>query len=151
MSLARTEDDAPRGFVPMREYLRLQRRVDELEAKLADRRQEQRAMIDRDLIARIRAEAGVSPQGAQIIAILARSRHPLVTREALEREFERGEDHIGAVIHYANKNAADRRGAPRLIAGLNRGVFESGRYITPEGRAWLSQRIPELFEKGAAR
>jgi len=151
MSAVRSEDDAPRGFVTMREYIRLQRRIDDLEAQLASLRDDAREASDQELIHRLRLEAGIAPQGALVLIHLARARREPVPVESLERMLGRDENHIGAVVHHANRNAMQRRGAPRLIAGHSRGSEGSGRFITAEGRAWLLERVPELFDRGSAR
>lgn len=153
MSLARTEDDAPRGFVPMREYLRLQRRVDELEAQLLYLRDDRRDEDCAALVHSVRLATGVTPQGAQMLIALARARTPTLCVEQLGQALGgRSPQHVRIVSWQINNTAMTKHGAPRLIKGYTGSRYGGGgRYITSEGRAWLSERIPELFDKGAAR
>lgn len=149
MTALRQEDDAPRGFVTMREYLRLQRRCDELEDLLADLREDERDVVDELLIHAVRLNVGVSPQGAKAIIAIARARRqPVMLHTLISATGAPTKTSVGAVVCFANKAAAER-GAPLLIKGYQGNLTGGGgRYITPEGRAWLEERVPELFAKG---
>lgn len=150
MTALRQEDDAPRGFVTMREYLKLQRRCEELEYLLADRRDEERDEADEQLIHALRLRLGVSPQGAKALIALAHARRQPVLLDSMSAAMGGAtEGCIKAVCHLLNRQA-EARGAPRLVRGYrgNRFANGGGRFITPEGRAWLEERVPELFAKG---
>ena len=148
MTALRQEDDAPRGFVTMREYLRLRDRCEELECLLADRREDEVVDATSDLIALVRLATKVSPQGARLLIHMARMRRQVAQQEALQAVI--GVDngtHINVVVCKLNQ-AAMKNGAPRLVRAFHPGPNGGGRFITPEGRAWLEERVPELFAKG---
>ena len=78
MTALRQEDDAPRGFVTMREYLRLQRRCEELEAIVAVQRGDERTDAECDLEHKVRLLTSMSPQGAKALITIARARRQQV-------------------------------------------------------------------------
>jgi hypothetical protein len=144
------EQDAPRGFVPMREYLRLQRRVDDLEELLACARSEQRDAASDDVLRALQRSLGVSRQCAQVVAVIATSRRPTITGPEIQRVMGLNSDnHVSVLL--AKIAIAQRTGRfPKLIE--SRHGARGGRWVTPEGREWLQRNVPELFEtKGATR
>jgi len=140
-------DDAPRGFVPMREYLRLQRRCDELEARLAEQREAERDAADDDTAALVRRRLNLSPQGATVLLTLFAANKPLMTACRLNLRLRWPSDRqVNVVISRANA-AMRRLGAPAyVIAG--RRAYGGGLFVTDEGRAWLKARVPEAFADG---
>lgn len=149
MTAVRQEGDAPRGFVTMREYLRLRDRCEELEAIVASHQVDDAEDVDENIISKLRLEAGLSPQGAIVVSAIARSRRVVLLKEALmEATDAASESSLACVCHFANKAAA-ARGAPVLIRGVRNRA--GGRYLTSEGRAWLQERVPELFSKGGPK
>ena len=143
-------DDAPRGFVPMREYLRLQRKCDDLEAQLAERREAERDEADEDTIGIVRRRLGLSPQQARVLLVLWGASKPLLTSGQLYQRLGWPSDRqVNVVIHKGNAVMRNQGGPQYVIAG-RRGCG-GGLFITDEGRAWLAERVPEVFAKGAAR
>lgn len=144
-------DDAPRGFVPMRDYLKLQRRVDELEAQLADRKQDEREEADEALVDILRRRLRLSPQEARVTIMLAQTHRPLMRLELLHEAIGCPEiNQIRILAHKANKRMA-ALGAPLHMMRGQRGRDSSGWWMIDEGRAWLLQRVPELSPQGASR
>lgn len=142
-------DDAPRGFVPMRDYLDLQRRCDELEAELAEHREATRDLLTEERIWLVRDKCHLTSQQARVLLVLLHARVPMKPGAIMDRVSPDARDHTAAtIISYANTRAR-RHGLPKLMRGMS-GCQSGGYLLTPEGRAWLETHIPELFAKGAA-
>lgn len=149
MAMSAQEQDAPHGFVPMRDYLRLQRRVDELEEQLACAKEDQRDAASENVLRAIQRALGVSRQVAQALAVVATSRRPSITGPEIKRAMGLNTANHVSVLLDRIRIAAQARGAPKLIDG--RPGSRGGRWLTHEGRAWLEEHVPELFAKGATR
>ena len=152
MSLARTEDDAPRGFVPRSDLYNALRRLDAALAERDELRAKLDAITGATFIAHF-ANLGFHSCEAQILAAMwVRDLQPsaaLVTAYNSGRSDEESDvRNLVKVRIWAIRQRAKRLGCP---CELVRNIYAVGYALTPEGRAWLSQRIPELFEKGAAR
>lgn len=147
MSAIRKEDDAPRGFVPMREYLKLRERCEELEEIVKQHGDERVAGVREDTIALLRTRLKVSPQQAQIIAHMAATTRPAVTLQHLmECVLESGARRSlpGVLVCKINGRVRALGGPPYTIRGV-RGPTSTGWYVTDDGRAWLKERVPEIF------
>lgn len=143
-------DDAPRGFVPMRDYLRLQRRCDALEAKLAERREAERDEAEEERIDTLRRRLGLGPQQARALLVLWDANKPLTKVGVVaERADIPTQKQVNIILSRANATVRATGGPEYLIAG-KRGIG-GGLFVTDEGRAWLAERVPEVFAKGAAR
>lgn len=141
-------DDAPRGFVPMREYLRLQRRCDELEERIAELSEAERDTIDAALIWTARNRLRLTEQECKVVLFLVGCRAPALRADIAEASnMGNSEGQLSVVTHKINRKLSVD-GAPAYCV---RGFYGSGgRYgLTEQGREWLKERIPEAFKQGA--
>jgi DNA-binding response OmpR family regulator len=139
-------EDAPRGFVTMREYLRLQRRLEALEDRLAYQeipasKTDGRALLFVEALA-------LSPQRAELLACLADGR--LRTLHALQRASGCISDISLKTQMFHLRRAIEAHGAP-VSAIIN--AWGVGYQMTAEGHQWLRERVPEAFDnqQGASR
>jgi hypothetical protein len=131
-------DDAPRGFVPMRDYLRLQAECDELREQIADLRPARKD----PRIARICRAIRTSPQRASILLVLWLAREPLPGIRLAKRV---GTEHAATLSRQVLSLRPELRnaGAPANMIQSRRW---HGYWLTDEGRAWLQERVPEAFQ-----
>lgn len=160
MSLARTEDDAPRGFVPRSDLYNALRRLDAAIAERDELQAKLDAITGADLVVRI-AAAGFHRCEAQILAAMwARPIQPSAAIiEAYSPSRSNEDSDVGNLVKVRICTLRKRAKALGCPVALVRTIYASGYALTDEGRQWLSnrvyeaigERIPELFEKGAAR
>lgn len=144
--MSAAHDDTPRGFVPMRDYLKLQERCDELEERLALLSDEGRSCDMENAISLIRLRVRTAPKSAKYLALHLRSKRRLLhSAEAAEFMELRQDCDVGVHVWRLNRDA-QAQGGPVLVRGR---CGSGGRLITDEGRAWLATLIPELFPKAA--
>lgn len=130
-------DDAPRGFVPMREYLRLQDECDELREQLANM-----CPVQNDpRIARVCMGVGTSPQRARVLLVLWRASEPLQGFKLAPRVGAANPQTLARQIVTLRRELR-AAGAPETV----RAKRWHGYWLTDEGRAWLQERVPEAFE-----
>lgn len=145
-------DDAPRGFVPMAEYLRLQRRCDELEERLAATNEEIREGASHDRLMAARFKLGLTEQETKLVLFCFDQRFPRprsLAAEAMGAFGSYAEDQVNIVAHKLNRKLR-KQGAPDYVVRGVRG--QGGNYgLSPEGREWLRPRLSELeTERGQA-
>ncbi len=146
MTALRTEEDAPRGFVPKSDLYRALRRIDELEAELAAIRGREDVDAQDGYEALLRLAIPCSPQAARILADLLRSKRLVHYRSDLAERYEMSDVNQVSVLIWKLNHDALMAGGPRL-AGGRRGA--GGIMLQPGAREWVAQRI-EVFE-GASR
>lgn len=139
-------DDAPRGFVPMREYLRLQKRLDEAEDELAYLRSEASEELHDELVAMLRCRLKLARTHILILREVCLAGEAGVPMETLRDRA--GTPQLKTIdVHIWKINQSlGAQGCPRVFA--LRALY-GRRVLSPEGRAWLQERAPELFTKGA--
>lgn len=143
--------DAPRGFVPMRDYLRLERELEDVREELAAARQQLRPLTapDHAMLLRHRIPR-LTPDQSRLLELVSRARSICSVdwlSETLEISTETGTSVKTQVWHINDRIRS--AGGPGYTV---RGQAKVGGYsLTPEGRAWLEANVPELFTKGAAR
>lgn len=141
------ELDAPRGFVPMREYLRLQRRIEELEARLAE---------ERDLLPRytanlnqLRARFGLSPHAAlMVMALMAAQPGARLRRERIVSLIgSKCEDphYVAVLTCKVNRTIAANGGPERFVSCERGGHNANGYWISTADKQWLRDAAPEAF------
>lgn len=138
-------EDAPRGFVPMREYLRLQRRLDEIEEELAYLQSEARDDVHAETIAILRVRLKL-PQSCVLVLreICLAGEAGAIPERIRDRVGTSNVKTIDVHIWKINKSLS-AQGSPRAIGYR---VIYGRRVLTPDGRQWLQARAPELFAKG---
>lgn len=142
--MSTAHDDAPRGFVPMADYLRLQRKCDELEATVAELREDRADALTEERELAVRLGCGLTRQQSRLVLTLLSVRHPLKGDVIIERISPDASPHtVATIASYANTRLR-KRGLPNFIRGMS-GCQSGGYILTPEGRAWLTEHIPELF------
>lgn len=138
MTAQRIEDDAPRGFVPMADYLRLQRKCDELAEQVACLKDEQRDGATDELAGKLHMFLPASPQCARILAfILTAKRKVHYVPDLQERFGLHSYNHVSVLMWRLNAEAM-RLGGPRLIAGRK---GSGGVTLQPGAREWIEHRL----------
>jgi hypothetical protein len=137
-------EDAPRGFVPMADYLRLQRRLDALEELLACHE----AAAGKDMALLFVEAFTISPQRARLLACLADGR--LHSFETLMNFAGCGSEIVLKTQIFHLRKAIEAHGAP---LGAIVSSWATGYQMSQEGRQWLRERVPEAFDnqQGASR
>ena len=133
----------------MREYLRLQRRCEELEERLALRREETQEEIDADQTNWARRAFLLSPQQAKVLLAVLANKRPGVTSAKLNAMIGLdGQSHTPSVLVFnVNKRIRALGGPERAIhAGQGRGSI--GYFADPKLRAWCEERAPHIFQRG---
>lgn len=139
-------DEAPRGFVSMREYLALQKRCDQLEDEVFALRDEATVGAWQH----IRIRLNVSPQMAKILAALYCARTMLTTAETLSEAIGNPAcANHSSVLVWKIRRTAEKRGWPSNLIESRNGM-EGGRRMPDDAKAWLAEQVPELKSKGAS-
>jgi hypothetical protein len=142
-------EDAPRGFVPMRDYLRLQRRLDEVEEELAYLKSNAREDFDEESLALLRSRLRLPRSCVLILREICLAGEAGAIPGRIHRDIGSSGDPkvIDVQICRLNKTLAEQ-GAPRVVAYR---MIHGRRVLSQDGRAWLQKRAPELFIKGGKR
>lgn len=136
--------DAPRGFIAMADYLRLQRKCDDLEAELAERRGDTLFEATEDAINTVRAELKIGRQASILLLFLMASKRPLEPNERLCELVDAGHPHhVAVVLSRANKQIREGGGPKHVTFGL--AGINGGRRMSQEGRVWMEARLPQIF------
>lgn len=143
-------DDAPRGFVPKAELYKALAEIDRLREELAAFRAAHRHESEDVRIGKLRCALRLSPQESAALLALWDSPKPLTPASRLYLRLGMPADRqVNVVVCKANRKLRQQGGPEYVIAGLT--GHGGGLFVTDEGRAWLAERVPEVFAKGAAR
>ena len=143
MTALRQEDDAPRGFVTMREYLKLQHRCEELEELLASTASTQG--LDQERAMKLQIRFGLTAIEGELLTLLT-------SRDELCKQFlfsviwgmggrRSGNDvspkMLDVYICKIRKRLADKEAPDGIIET----IWGKGWRIAPQHRAWLEAQI----------
>lgn len=125
------EQDAPRGFVSMRDYLKLQAKCDALEEKILAQQEDQADEASEVVVAKIMEATGLTRQQTVMMLVLARAKHKLNGRMLKERVGLTSLNAVSVVFAHI-RTRLRARGHPELIAPIR---AYAGYGLTPEARA----------------
>lgn len=144
--------DSARGMAPRSELYRALARIDELRAELAEANERLQDWTGKS--ARLALmEAGFTRGQAYMIASMLHGRPtPIDTmveamRDAMRTPDNTDMDNVAKVQVCLIRKRAAKLGAPPFFKTL----WGEGYALTPEALAWLRERAPRAFEKGATR
>ena len=144
MTALRTEDDAPRGFVPRSELYAAQRRIEALELQLAEAKSQLHEASEDGLLAKVAGVARLTGAQASIVAALIQSAGPIPFKRliAVARIGDRYRE-VGANLDNTLKTQVCKIRQRLREIGCPGGVqtfLGVGYGLTPEARQWFSNR-----------
>ena len=144
MTALRTEDDAPRGFVPRSELYRAQQRIETLEFELDELRRQMREVLgDRLRDAALSIPGMTAARAGVLCALYTAPGYASYNAIALGAQPGRrmhecdDENVVKTWIHYVRKHLRAAGCPPDPI--INK--WRVGYSLTPEARQWFSNRV----------
>jgi hypothetical protein len=142
MTALRSEEDRQPRTVPLRDYLALRDRCEDLEAEVRDLRREARLNAETAPVAILAKKLDIHPGAARLLIALAKAYPGYIRR--VPPSIEGGNRVMWVRMHTLRHALMDLGSPPEPVRTLR----SVGYQLTDEAVQWLRGAIPSLFDEG---